>query len=100
MAFSSAVRIADLDDFLAPAVDCVLPQLETKDNKASINASAELVMPRAKKPDLIKTAKKEDGAEKATVGLSDCLVCSGCVTSAETILLEQHSLEEFPRLFI
>ena len=27
--------------------------------------------------------------------LQDCLACSGCVTSAETILLEHQSAEEF-----
>ena len=28
------------------------------------------------------------------VTLNDCLACSGCVTSAETVLLEQHSASE------
>lgn len=28
------------------------------------------------------------------VTLNDCLACSGCVTSAETILLEQQSCEQ------
>lgn len=28
------------------------------------------------------------------VSLHDCLACSGCVTSAETVLLEQQSIEE------
>lgn len=28
------------------------------------------------------------------VSLHDCLACSGCVTSAETVLLEQQSAEE------
>ena len=27
--------------------------------------------------------------------MQDCLACSGCVTSAETILLEHQSAEEF-----
>ena len=26
--------------------------------------------------------------------LSDCLACSGCVTSAESVLLEQHSIDK------
>jgi iron only hydrogenase large subunit-like protein len=29
------------------------------------------------------------------VSLSDCLACSGCVTSAESVLLEQQSVDEF-----
>ena len=30
----------------------------------------------------------------ATVSLNDCLACSGCVTSAETVLIEQQSLSQ------
>ena len=32
--------------------------------------------------------------KKATVTLSDCLACSGCVTSAEAVLMEHHSIEK------
>ena len=32
------------------------------------------------------------------MALSDCLACSGCVTSAETVLLEQQSVPEFLKL--
>jgi hypothetical protein len=31
----------------------------------------------------------------AKVSLNDCLACSGCITSAETVLIMQQSLEEF-----
>lgn len=29
------------------------------------------------------------------VSLHDCLACSGCITSAETVLLQQQSGDEF-----
>ena len=29
--------------------------------------------------------------------MQDCLACSGCITTAETILIESHSKEEFLR---
>ncbi|KAL7514344.1 hypothetical protein ACHAXN_011523 [Cyclotella atomus] len=32
---------------------------------------------------------------KATVTLSDCLSCSGCVTSAEAVLMSHHSVDKF-----
>ena len=35
--------------------------------------------------------------EAVKVSLSDCLACSGCVTSAETVLLEAQSAEAFKR---
>lgn len=39
------------------------------------------------KPDLIKAT----GNQTAKVSLDDCLACSGCVTSAETVLITQQS---------
>ena len=41
------------------------------------------------KQQTIQTIKK-----KATVSLSDCLSCSGCVTSAEAVLLDHHSIDK------
>ena len=32
--------------------------------------------------------------EKATITLADCLACSGCITSAETVLIEQQSADQ------
>ena len=42
------------------------------------------------KPNLIKTKNNKT----ATVTLNDCLACSGCVTTAETILIQQQSVDE------
>ena len=41
-----------------------------------------------KKPDLIRAT---GGSQAAKVSLDDCLACSGCVTSAETVLITQQS---------
>ena len=44
--------------------------------------------------------EENDGAGKpavARVTLNDCLACSGCVTSAETVLVAQQSVAEFLR---
>lgn len=43
------------------------------------------------KPDLI----KKNLQQVAKVSLSDCLACSGCITTAETLLIETHSVQEF-----
>lgn len=37
---------------------------------------------------------KQKKKTKATVTLSDCLSCSGCVTSAEAVLMSHHSIEK------
>jgi len=35
---------------------------------------------------------------KVTITLNDCLACSGCVTSAETVLITQQSQHELHRV--
>ena len=39
--------------------------------------------------------EKKNDSDAIKVSLSDCLACSGCVTSAETVLLEAQSGAEF-----
>lgn len=69
-----ANKLSDLDDFLTPGLECIKP---------------------TQKPDLIKSS----GSEKiGSITLADCLACSGCVTSAETVLIQQHSVDEFLKL--
>ena len=105
-----ANKLGDLDDFLAPSLECIKPVtvnndstsntavLDLNDNSASaasfslVTSTAPVEKPR---PNLIRS-----GADKiAQISLTDCLACSGCVTSAETVLIQQHSNEEFLKLF-
>lgn len=37
--------------------------------------------------------------QKVEITLSDCLACSGCITSAESVLITQQSQEELLRVF-
>lgn len=37
--------------------------------------------------------------EKVEITLADCLACSGCITSAESVLVTQQSQEELLRVF-
>jgi iron only hydrogenase large subunit-like protein len=78
--FSAAVKIGDLDDFLSPAVDCVI--LPAQPEKKSMGSG------------VIKPKSKDGEDQVASITLSDCLACSGCVTSAETLLLQSQSVEE------
>ena len=72
MEFSGTIKITDLNDFLNPSQDC------------SVHSS------------MIKTSTENT----AKVSLSDCLACSGCITSAETVLLEQHSLDSLKQTLL
>lgn len=113
MSFSGGVKLGDLDDFIAASQECVKPliQAATGDGPAKIGSTgtvgaaalgtriAAVETPQVQRPNLIKTkqSKEDPKAQIAGVTLSDCLACSGCVTSAETVLLQAQSGEEFLR---
>jgi iron only hydrogenase large subunit-like protein len=66
------------DDFLSPGEVCVKPiQIKKKTKRGMIGDDDDNV------------------PEKATITLTDCLACSGCVTSAESVLIASQSSKEF-----
>lgn len=62
----SFVKLDNLNDFIQPSTACIKPP------EKSIGV----------------VAKVKD------ITLSDCLACSGCITSAETVLVQQQNYEE------
>lgn len=101
----SAVLLGNLNDFIAPGQACVNPifvdpappPTGTTTTKKRIELSfdnADAMMLDNTKPTkgLIKLDNKSNAAK---VSLSDCLACSGCVTTAETVLLKAQSVSEF-----
>ncbi|KFK26540.1 hypothetical protein AALP_AA8G262300 [Arabis alpina] len=80
--FSPTLRIGDLNDFIAPSQACVIPLKGSK--------------PTEKKPDQPQVViNPKQQLEPVKISLKDCLACSGCITSAETVMLEKQSLDEF-----
>ncbi|EEF39506.1 electron transporter, putative [Ricinus communis] len=77
--FSPTLRIGDLSDFIAPSQACVVSLKGLKSN--------------SKKPEVRVSNKQQ--SEPVKISLKDCLACSGCITSAETVMLEKQSLDEF-----
>ncbi|KAG4401433.1 hypothetical protein AAZX31_07G248200 [Glycine max] len=77
--FSAALRIGDLNDYIAPSQACIVSLKGLKKND---------------KPE-VSIANKQVNFEPVKISLKDCLACSGCVTSAETVMLEKQSLDEF-----
>lgn len=63
----SFVRLENLNDFIQPSTACIKP-----------------------------VEKKATGvvAKVNDINLSDCLACSGCITSAESVLVQQQNYEE------
>ncbi|XP_053695129.1 probable cytosolic Fe-S cluster assembly factor CPIJ010948 [Sabethes cyaneus] len=92
--FSGALQLTDLDDFITPSQECIKP-VEIKTNKTKTGS---------------KITIQEDGSymqatssgfqklEKVEITLADCLACSGCITSAEGVLVTQQSQEELLRV--
>jgi hypothetical protein len=105
-----SVFLNNLDDYLGPAQACTNPlftssspadhfQEEDQSGAAKISLDTSIfdgigdtLFQEEVRPDLIKGGQ---AGQKATVSLSDCLACSGCVTSAETVLITQQSGGEF-----
>ncbi|KAJ8413659.1 hypothetical protein AAFF_G00081660 [Aldrovandia affinis] len=93
--FSGILQITDLDDFITPSQACVKPvKLEKKPGKSIAKIQIE--------DDGSYFQVDQDGGlqklEKAKITLSDCLACSGCVTSAEIVLLSEQSQDELFRV--
>lgn len=97
--FSGALQLTDLDDFIAPSQECIKPIQVQKSESVSIKSSLKKKQIKLSKDgsyvefdDVSGDTKK---LAKAQVTLNDCLACSGCITSAESVLVSQHSHEEF-----
>uniref|UniRef100_A0A667YRQ3 Nuclear prelamin A recognition factor-like protein n=1 Tax=Myripristis murdjan TaxID=586833 RepID=A0A667YRQ3_9TELE len=89
--FSGVLQLTDLDDFITPSQQCVKPvKVEKKGGKSVAKIQIE--------DDGSYFQVNKDGGkqklEKAKITLNDCLACSGCITSAESVLITQQSHEE------
>ncbi|GMM33411.1 iron-sulfur cluster assembly protein [Saccharomycopsis crataegensis] len=87
---SALLSSDDLNDFIKPSVACIKP-VEGPDlqSTSSIQISGDDSNPLE-----VFTDGTSKSLEPAQISLSDCLACSGCITSAEEILVAQHSHKE------
>ncbi|CAJ0584173.1 unnamed protein product, partial [Mesorhabditis spiculigera] len=86
--FSGVVRISNVSDFIAPSKSCIIPLNE---NTQTVAVEEPLVSIGRRKRE--KETEPHDVKKKAIkVTLNDCLACSGCITSAETVLIDAQSL--------
>lgn len=93
---SAILSADDLNDFISPGVACIKP-IETLPKKENDPSN----------PYEVTTEEKvaADNPAPAQISLTDCLACSGCVTSAEAVLvsLQSHvevlsTLDAYPSL--
>ncbi|KIW52573.1 hypothetical protein PV05_08203 [Exophiala xenobiotica] len=80
---SAILSADDLNDFISPGVACIKP-VETLPTQADYN------------PYEVTTEDKVQAQNPApaSISLTDCLACSGCVTSAEAVLVSLQSHTE------
>ncbi|OAX42262.1 iron hydrogenase [Rhizopogon vinicolor AM-OR11-026] len=102
MAFSGALTLTDLNDFLTPSQACIKPieqANEPEESKVPGAAATEIVIDSggsyyevsANDPSSKNIERK---LQQAQISLNDCLACSGCITSAESVLITLQSHTE------
>ncbi|XP_045785688.1 probable cytosolic Fe-S cluster assembly factor GL21135 isoform X1 [Maniola jurtina] len=92
--FSGALQLTDLDDFITPSQECIKP---VKIEKTKSKTGAKIKIGEDGYFDL--SSGKEQKLQKVEITLADCLACSGCITSAESVLVTRQSQEELLRVF-
>ncbi|RDW94159.1 iron-sulfur cluster assembly protein NAR1 [Aspergillus mulundensis] len=81
---SAILSADDLNDFISPGVACIKP-VESLPQKQSSENAYEVTTEDKVQPENPPTAQ---------ISLTDCLACSGCVTSAEAVLISLQSHNE------
>ncbi|KAF9580380.1 hypothetical protein BGW38_002994 [Lunasporangiospora selenospora] len=90
MALSGALTLSDLNDFISPSQACIKPieVAKTSDTAGAIKVDDTGAYYE------VSVDGNETKLETATINLNDCLACSGCITSAESVLVTLQSQEE------
>ncbi|KAF5851241.1 hypothetical protein GGP41_004056 [Bipolaris sorokiniana] len=83
---SAILSADDLNDFISPGVACIKP-IETLPVQKEETSNAYEVTTEEK-------AAASQPPPPASISLTDCLACSGCVTSAEAVLVSLQSHTE------
>ncbi|CAK9786022.1 cytosolic Fe-S cluster assembly factor NAR1 [Cutaneotrichosporon oleaginosum] len=109
MTFAGALTITDLDDFLTPSQACIIPVRQSNKpagQETGDNANTEIQIDSNNNYYEVSThstalAGPSSGVEvgrqalkKAEISLNDCLACSGCITSTESLLITMQSHNE------
>ncbi|KAF5306147.1 hypothetical protein FQR65_LT07423 [Abscondita terminalis] len=94
--FSGALQLTDLDDFITPSQECIKPVVI---EKKGTSTGAKISIQEDGSYFEIENNGQMQKLQKVEITLSDCLACSGCITSAESVLVTQQSQEELFKIF-
>ncbi|KAF5125467.1 Cytosolic Fe-S cluster assembly factor NAR1 [Metarhizium anisopliae] len=97
---SAILSVDDLNDFISPGVACIKP-IETLPAAPPPQGQGQEQDPALLETEVILDGQQPrvggggvDAASAAQISLTDCLACSGCVTSAEAVLVSLQSHAE------
>ncbi|CCK70744.1 iron-sulfur cluster assembly protein NAR1 KNAG_0F00750 [Huiozyma naganishii CBS 8797] len=80
---STLLSEEDLNDFISPELACT-KTTEVTHEPSGVDPNGEYVV-----------EKESEAVSKVSITLSDCLACSGCITSSEEIMLQRQSHDVF-----
>ncbi|XP_024378244.1 protein NAR1 [Physcomitrium patens] len=81
---ASSVKLGSHNDYISQSQGCVVTMKGFKKQAPAVDSQVRIV---SKKETAVST-------DPVKVSLHDCLACSGCITTAETVMLEQQSTGE------
>ncbi|XP_017128540.1 probable cytosolic Fe-S cluster assembly factor GL21135 [Drosophila elegans] len=87
--FSGALQLTDIDDFITPSQECIKP---VPIDRTKSKTGAQITVEGESCYEESESGKQK--LQKVEITLQDCLACSGCITSAEGVLITQQSQEE------
>ncbi|GBE81084.1 Cytosolic Fe-S cluster assembly factor NAR1 [Sparassis crispa] len=99
MAFSGALTLTDLNDFITPSQACIKPVEQTNKVAPPEHAAASTQIQIDSSGTYYEVSAHDSTSagnklQTAEVSLNDCLACSGCITSAESVLITLQSHTE------
>ncbi|KAI7691165.1 Putative cytosolic Fe-S cluster assembly factor [Sarcoptes scabiei] len=97
--FSSTIKLADLNDFIRPSQVCVKSNETIRHSESQQNESIDSkpIIRLDKKNEWKERKQRKDLAPETksiSITLGDCLACSGCITSAEEVLILDQSYQK------
>ncbi|KAI9459085.1 iron hydrogenase [Russula earlei] len=104
MSFSGALTLTDLNDYITPSQACIKPVEQSNAPKAPAPGDAATEIRIDASGAYYEVGQSADSGEgkgsstrklqAAEITLNDCLACSGCITSAESVLITLQSHTE------
>eukprot|EP01107_Rhizomastix_libera_P007558 TRINITY_DN2254_c0_g1_i4.p2 TRINITY_DN2254_c0_g1~~TRINITY_DN2254_c0_g1_i4.p2 ORF type:complete len:154 (+),score=42.44 TRINITY_DN2254_c0_g1_i4:35-496(+) len=96
MSFSTGVVLSDLSDYISPSQACVKPvgAASAEEEKKKLKL-ASVTLGDDPMDGVSSSSVSVSQLADAKVTLADCLACSGCITSAESVLIAAQSADEF-----